>query len=84
MSQTPHETERAIFYREFERRIDDFIAWAVASAPQNPQTLFTHDFAKVRENMCEVARGGGDAPHRELEPSEGGPQYVSDNPAPWP
>lgn len=84
MSQTPDETEHAIFAREFERRIDDLIAWAVMSSPKQISPLFTHDFAKVRENMCAIARGGGDALHRELEPSEGGPQYVNDNPAPWP
>jgi hypothetical protein len=84
MSETPYETEHAIFSREFERRIDDLIAWAVTSSPKRTSPLFTHDFAKVRESMCEIARGGGDALHRELEPAEGGPQYVNDNPAPWP
>ncbi len=84
MSPTPAITEHAIFCREFERKIDDLIAWAVTNSPKHISPLFTYDFVNVRESICQIAHGGGDALHRELEPSEGGPQYINDNAAPWP
>ncbi len=84
MSETTDVTEHAIFVSEFERRVNELIAWAVATSPKHISPLFTHDFETVRKNICKIASGGSDAPHRELEPAEGGPQYINDNPAPWP
>ena len=84
MSEATDITEHAIFCREFERKIDELIAWAVTNSPKSISPLFTHNFIGVREHVCKIAYGEGDTLYRELEPSEGGPQYISDNPAPWP
>lgn len=74
----------ADYAQEIEQRIDELIEWAVINAPHKASKLSTDDFAEIRKNFCSVAKGGGNPLELEPEPSEGGVQYINDNPAPWP
>lgn len=80
----PTKPDRASYAQEIERRIDDLIRWAVESAPEDFDKLSVDDFSKVRRSFCAIAQGGGNPLEQEPEPEDGGAQYVSMNPAPWP
>lgn len=80
-STTPDQTSYA---QEIERRVDDLIRWSVDNAPADFEKLSVDDFAEVRKKFCFIAQGGGNPLEQEPEPEEGGAQYVSMNPAPWP
>lgn len=77
-------SKEANYGQEVERKIDELITWAVACAPHQASKLSIDDFAEVRRQFCTIAKGGGSPLEQEPEPSEGGAQYINDNPAPWP
>ena len=77
-------TKNAIFAREVERKVDELIAWIVANSPDQKAAVSNKDFAKIREQFCILAGGDSYIAQHVPEPSEGGPQYINDNPAPWP
>ena len=75
-------SEDAIFSQNFERKIDELIAWAVMNAP-NENDLSYKDFDKACEHLREAAYGKHSSKSAP-EPADGGPQYESVTPAPWP
>ncbi len=77
-------TQHAIFAREFQRRVDELISWAVENSSDSNRKLMREDFTEARKAICDLAAGDGILKHIELEPEHGGPQYINDNPAPWP
>lgn len=77
-------TQKAIFTRELQRRLDELINWIVESAPDKTTALAKKDFAEVRQSVLYIASCGVDVQVIEPEPEAGGAQYINDNPAPWP
>ncbi|RYY03288.1 MAG: hypothetical protein EOO53_09050 [Gammaproteobacteria bacterium] len=72
------------YAQELEARIDSVVEWAIANQPHKIAQLSKDDFIEPRERFITIAKGGGSVPNQEPEPSEGGAQYINDNPAPWP
>jgi len=77
-------TQKAIFTRELQRRLDELINWIVESSPDKKIVLAKKDFADIRQFILHIASAGVDVQAIEPEPEEGGAQYINDNPAPWP
>lgn len=80
-------TEPLSYAQELEQRLDELIAWAVADQPHTVKRISPVDFSDLREDFLTLAKSGrkkttgiANAP----EPADGGPQYINDNPAPWP
>lgn len=78
--------DQTAFGMELDRKLDEVIAWAVKECPIVEANLAYADFAKVRIDFHQVATGEVKAnnPLSDAEPEDGGPQYINDNPAPWP
>lgn len=77
------QTEAAIFTREVERRLDDLVRWVIDNRPRKSVSLSPQDFNALRREFCEIANCNTGL-LSEPEPEQGGPQYINDNPAPWP
>lgn len=75
--------EKASFTSEVERQLDGVIEWAITHSPARDVSLSSDDFADLRKEFVIRAKEGNPQ-EREPEPSEGGAQYINDNPAPWP
>ncbi|MGV8834916.1 hypothetical protein [Cellvibrio sp.] len=80
MSKAP---EKVAFAMEVNSKINALIEWIIANNPNNENSLHKDAFAGVQEEFRKIACGL-DAQTLEPEPSEGGAQYVSVTPAPWP
>lgn len=77
--------DHAAFSSELDKRLDEVIAWAVLTCPVKEANLAYADFEKIRSDFRQIALGKAKSHHREKpEPEDGGPQYINDNPAPWP
>lgn len=78
--------DKTAFGIELDRRLDEVIAWAVKECPSADANLSYADFAKLRLDFHQLAMGEVKAnnPLSHAEPEDGGPQYINDNPAPWP
>ncbi|HWV14031.1 MAG TPA: hypothetical protein VN030_01280 [Cellvibrio sp.] len=76
-------TQNAIFVREVERRVDELVTWILANCPDKKLSLSRRDFTVARDHICKSV-GGNAGSEYAPEPAEGGPQYINDNPAPWP
>ncbi|HTF95008.1 MAG TPA: hypothetical protein VL995_02655 [Cellvibrio sp.] len=77
--------EHSEFCNELDKRLDEVIAWAVLACPLKEVNLAYADFEKIRFDFQQIALGKVKNHHREKpEPEDGGPQYINDNPAPWP
>ena len=78
--------DQTAFGMELDKKLDEVIAWAVKECPIKEANLAYADFAKVRTDFHQVATGEVKAnnPLSDAEPEDGGPQYINDNPAPWP
>ena len=72
------------FASELERRFQEVMQWAIENFPDQGEPLSASDFADVRKELSRIGALAGRPAKREPEPSEGGPQYRSLNPAPWP
>ncbi|MDB5797800.1 MAG: hypothetical protein JWP36_1702 [Paucimonas sp.] len=73
---------------EAARRFDEYVKWARDNWPVKALPLLDSDFDAARQNLS-VILGDRLAHAREAsssvsDPEEGGPQFVSVNPAPWP
>lgn len=79
------EVEQELSYaQQLELKLNDLIDWAIANQPHKLSKLSRDDFNEVCDQFCTIAKGGGSLLEQEPEPSEGGAQYINDNPAPWP
>ena len=75
--------EKLAFAIEVNSKINELIEWIIDNTPNKELSLHKDDFAEVQEEFRRIACGN-DAQTAEPEPSEGGAQYVSVTPAPWP
>ncbi|HCS64297.1 MAG TPA: hypothetical protein DIW64_09570 [Cellvibrio sp.] len=80
MSKAP---EKVAFAMEVNSKLNELIEWIIENTPNKKHTLHKDDFVEVQEEFRKIACGL-DAQTLEPEPSEGGAQYVSVTPAPWP
>lgn len=80
MSKAP---EKVAFAMEVNSKLNELIEWIIENTPNKEHTLHKDDFVDVQEEFRKIACGI-DAQTLEPEPSEGGAQYVSVTPAPWP
>jgi hypothetical protein len=80
--------ENTEYCAELNRKLDEVIAWAVLNCPIAEKNLAYADFEKTRAEFQKIAMEEQDSKPLETqnqpEPEEGGPQYINDNPAPWP
>jgi hypothetical protein len=78
------QTDKEQFASDLEQRFQDLMQWAVTSWPdaERPISLVDFDDAQkaVHKIVQRVRHPGGEA----LAPSEGGAQFVSVAPTPWP
>lgn len=79
----PKAPEKLAFALEVNSKINELIEWVIENTPNKESLLHKEDFLEVQENFRKIACGI-DAQQVEPEPSEGGAQYVSVTPAPWP
>ena len=77
-------TQKAIFAREVQRRLDELFGWIVDNVPDKKNVLSHKDFLEAGQTICKIASDDTNIQHIEPEPEDGGAQYISDNPAPWP
>lgn len=69
---------------ELNQRFQDFMLWAINHWPDTQHPLRPDNFAAVRAELALVTVHAEETDKHVPEPSEGGPQYVSVTPAPWP
>lgn len=80
------EPTRRQFINEVWRRYEEVQQWAIANWPDGERPLSTSDFVEGRKEIL----GLGLVPEArltrsaELEPEQGGAQYIEVTPAPWP
>lgn len=79
----PKAPEKVAFALEVNSKINALIEWIIENNPNKETLLHKEDFAEAQEELRKIACGI-DAQSTEPEPSEGGAQYVSVTPAPWP
>lgn len=80
-------SESPSYAQELEQRLNQLIEWTLANQPHTVNRITEADFSPLQEAFLTLAKSGkkfalekNDAP----EPADGGPQYINDNPAPWP
>lgn len=76
--------QRKLFADELGTRFDELQQWAIERWPDKQHPLSPCDFSLARKAVSEVGLSPGEINHGEPEPSEGGAQYTSVTPAPWP
>lgn len=79
----PDTSAKPGFARELNDKLDELIQWAIENSPVQEPPLTQKDFTDIRKSFLATAIAGPPL-MREPEPSEGGAQYINDNPAPWP
>lgn len=78
------QTDKEQFASDLEQRFQDLMQWAVTSWPDAERPISLVDFDDAQKAVHKIAQRvrhpGGEA----LAPSEGGAQFVSVDPTPWP
>jgi len=69
---------RIHFINQLLERFAPLQQWALDNWPDTAHPLERSDFAAVRREILALAHS------RPPEPEQGGPQYINENPAPWP
>ena len=73
---------------ELERRFDELQVWALANWPDAGHPLPPSEIASILNSARRRILSAGpmdSATNQEVpEPADGGPQYISTTPAPWP
>jgi len=74
------------FVNELERRFLEVQEWAISHWPDPAHPLTPANFVEARKEILALAQAGGVpvAAPGGAEPADGGPQYESTAPAPWP
>ena len=85
-----HDVRRP-FINELERRFLELQQWAISQWPDPDYPLTPANFVEARKEILALgqagggpARAGAAAEGAAAEPADGGPQYESTAPAPWP
>ena len=87
---TPQQEEEARreFIAELWRRFEALQEWAVSHWPDQRHPLSSADFVESRKEILSLRSPAGSlnqpAQRNEVEPEQGGAQYVDVTPAPWP
>ena len=76
--------DKTTFGTELDKQLDAVISWAIDNSPKSDAPPAFESFDEVRKKFHKIATGDNLTTSAELEPSEGGPQYVDSNPMPWP
>ncbi len=79
--------EHAEFSNELKRRFEEFAAWTIANWPDKDTPPTNEDFDVARKEIKALTTRDFAIGKRNTtiaEPVDGGPQYVSVSPAPWP
>lgn len=80
-----NEDQRREFINELWRRFEEVQQWAINNWPDQEKPLSSSDFVEARKEILALRAPGGDWSNtKEPEPADGGAQYVSTAPAPWP
>ncbi|CDG82432.1 hypothetical protein [Janthinobacterium agaricidamnosum] len=83
--QDQREDQRRAFINELWRRFEEVQQWAIEHWPDRERPLSSSDFVEARKEILGLRAPGGDLDkRRQAEPAEGGAQYISTAPAPWP
>jgi len=76
------------FAGELERRFDELQAWALENWPETEARPAPSEVASLltsaRRRILSATPVGSAANQQVPEPADGGPQYISTTPAPWP
>lgn len=74
------------FINELERRYSEVQAWAISNWPDQEHPLTLSNFVEARKEVLALGHRQMNSAlkPRAAEPADGGPQYVSTAPAPWP
>ena len=72
------------FVNELERRFQEVQDWAIAHWPHADRPLTPANFVEARKEILAMGQMTSEINRREPEPADGGAQYVSTAPAPWP
>lgn len=78
------EKECRRFIGELWQRFEALQAWAVANWPDQEHPLSSADFVAARKEILNLRTPLPAPAPSALEPEQGGPQYIDQNPAPWP
>jgi len=76
--------EESVFRQEFEQKLKEVFDWAKANSPVNFSPDFAQNLDEYNNKLSDLVAHKGDPFKSVPEPEEGGPQYVSVSPAPWP
>lgn len=71
------------FTAELARRLEEMEQWALQHWPDQVRPLSHADFSPLRYELSLLGARQKNPDH-DPAPSEGGPQYINMNPAPWP
>lgn len=78
------QTDKEQFAADLEQRFQDLMQWAVTSWPDRDRPVSLADFEDVRKAVHAISQRVRHPKGEALAPSEGGAQFVSVAPAPWP
>lgn len=72
------------FINELERRFEEVQQWAIEHWPDRERPLTSSNFVEARKEILALGQMTSEINHHAPEPADGGPQYLSTTPAPWP
>ena len=72
------------FAADLEQRFQDAMQWAVTNWPDAEHPISLGDFVDVQTAVQAIAHRVRHPSGEALAPSEGGAQFVSVDPTPWP
>jgi len=72
------------FAADLEQRFQDLMQWTVSNWPDRERPISVADFEDAQQAMRAIAQRLRHPEGEALSPSEGGAQFVSVAPAPWP
>lgn len=84
MQDTQENQETRQFVNELERRFLEVQQWAIDNWPDRDHPLTPINFVEARKEILSLGRMTSEINRRAPEPADGGPQYESTAPAPWP
>ena len=78
------QNEKERFAADLEQRFQDVMQWALTTWPDPEHPIAPGDFEDVHKAVQAIAHRVRHPSGEALAPSEGGAQFVSIVPAPWP
>lgn len=78
------QNDKEQFAADLEQRFRDVVQWALTTWPDPEHPIAPGDFEEVHKAVQAIAHRFRHPSGEALAPSEGGAQFVSIAPAPWP